>query len=548
MKKAILKGIVFGLSFFAALFVISHIMNQGNHDMTAEMEPAHFPVVYMGNDGVRYNELHGYAKEMDTAYMRDTITALNGARVTEFTVETYGQSIQEIVYEVRSVDGSRLIEKTEVTEYEQDGDIIKGRIALKDLIEHDTEYELILNLTIAEGDNTRYYTRVVWPEEYHLAEKIAFAMEFHEKSFDKQAVKDLAKYMETNSEGDNSSLHRVDIHCTLNQVAWGNLSVQRVTEPVFNVTELASQTANITANYVVSTGMEDDTRYFYVEEYYRLRYTPDRIYLLDYYRTMNSLLNEEDSVFVNDKIMIGVESEEMPLVESEDGNVFAFEVQNRLYSYNVVTNKLAVIFGFYDGENGDARTLYNQHSIQILNIDEGGNVHFAVYGYMNRGTHGGEVGIQVYNYDSALNTIEELIYIPYDKTYQILQSEMKQLLYLSKENYLYMALENSVYEIDLTEKTCRAIIAVTQDESIQVSDSNKMIVWQSGGSLYEAKKLVMMDLSSRQQLSIEAKQGEYLMPLGFMEEDLIYGLARKEDIVVPSGTNHVPYVRSLYLR
>lgn len=531
MKKAIIKGIVFGLTFFAALFIISKIMNQGNHDMTAEMAPADYPVIYMGMNGVRYNELHGYAQAMDTAYMRDTITALDEERTTEFTIGTYGQSVREIAYEVRSVDGERLIENTVVTEYTESADTIYGLITLKDLLERDTEYELILILSTEKNSNIRYYTRIIWPQDYHLAEKLDFAITFHEKSFDKEAVKDLAKYMETNSEGDNSTLHRVDIHCSLNQVSWGNLSVTRVSEPVFNVTELATQTASITAHYIVSTGIGKDTRYFYVEEFYRLRYTPDRIYLLDYVRTMNSLLDEKDEIYVNDKIMLGVADENLEIAESEDGNVFAFEIQNRLYSYNVTTNKMAVIFGFYDANNRDARTLYNQHAIRILNIDEGGNVHFAVYGYMNRGRHEGEVGIQIYNYDSALNTIEEVLYIPYDKTFQILKEEMDQLLYLSRENYLYFVLENAVYEVDLTEKSCKRIIETMQDESIKMSDSNKMIVWQSSGSLYEAKELVMMDLSRRERLEIAAKEGEYIMPLGFMGEDLIYGLAREEDIV-----------------
>lgn len=530
MKKAIIKGIVFGLTFFAALFVISKIMNHGNQDMTAEMAPADYPVIYMGINDVRYNELHGYAQAMNPAYMRDTITALDENRTTEFTIAAYGQTVCEMAYEVRSVDGERLIEKADVTEYRESGDTICGEISLKDLLERDTEYELILILSTEKNSDIRYYTRVIWPQEYHLEEKLDFAITFHEKSFDKEAVRDLAKYMETGPEGDNSTLHRVDIHCSLNQVSWGNLPVSRVTEPVFNVTELAAQTASITAHYVVSTGTGKDTRYFYVEEFYRLRYTPDRMYLLNYVRTMNSLLNEKDEIYVHDKIMLGVEDENLEIVESEDGNVFAFEVQNRLYSYNVTTNKMAVIFGFYDEDNADARTLYNQHAIRILNIDEGGNVHFAVYGYMNRGSHEGEVGVQIYIYDSALNTIEEVLYIPYDKTFQILKEEMDQLLYLSRENYLYFVWENAVYEVDLTEKNCRRIIEAAQDESIKMSDSNKMIVWQSGGGLYETKKLVMMDLSRREQLEIAAKEGEYIMPLGFMGEDLIYGLAREDDI------------------
>jgi len=534
LKKAILKGIVFGITFFAAIFIISRIMNQGNNDLTAEMPPASLPVVYMGMDGMVYNELHGYVQPMNTVFMRDTITGLNGGRTTEFAIETYGMPIAALSYEVRSVDGSRLIENTSITEYEERDGRITGTITVKDLIEQNKEYELILLLGGEDGRNIRYYTRIVWTENFHLAEKLQFAMDFHHKTFDKDAVRDLAIYMETNAEGDNSTLHKVDIHCTLNQISWGKLQVSPVTDPIFNVTELAAQTASIVSHYVVSTGSGDDIKYFYVEEYYRLRYTTDRIYLLDYNRTMNSLVDEQDDIYANDKILIGVESEDMPVIESEDGNVFAFEVQNRLYSYNVTTNRIAVIFGFYDRYHADARTLYNQHGIKVLDIDEGG-VRFAVYGYMNRGSHEGEVGLQIYYYDSTVNTVEEELYIPYHKTYQILKSEVEQLIYLSRENYLYLKLDNFVYEINLAEKTYSQIVEITQDGSMKVSGNNKMVVWQTEGNLYEAKELVLMNLASREKISISAGANECIMPLGFMGEDLVYGLARRSDIYVDSA-------------
>lgn len=547
--KAIIKGIVLGLTFFISLFVISRIMNKGNNDLTVEMPAAEFPIVYMGMDDIRYNELHGYTQEMDTAYMRDTITALSEGRTTQVQIETYGQGVQSISYEIRSVDGERLIENTQFTEYETDQDVLTGVITVKDLIEANTEYAMILMLQTEKGQTIHYYTRIVWAPDFHLPEKLAFALDFHEKSFDKEAVRDLARYMETNSEGDNSTLHRVDIHCSLNQVAWGNLPVEREQEPVFNVTELAEQTASIVGSYIVSTTDDDgDKTYFYVEEYYRLRYTPDRMYLLDYVRSMNTLLDEQSDIYVNDKIMLGVAAQDLPLYESEDGNVFAFVMQNRLYSYNVSTNKMAVVFGFYDKENDDRRTLYNQHDIKVFDIDEGGNIHFAVYGYMNRGRREGEVGVQIYYYNSSLNTVEEELYIPYDGTYRILRAEMEQLLYLNREEYLYLLLSGSIYEINLLERTGALILEVSQDGSMRVSDSNKMMVWQNGSSLYESEQLILMDLGSRERVDIDAGAGNYIMPLGFMGEDLIYGLAKKEDVVEDSLGGIVFPMYAVYIR
>lgn len=405
--------------------------------------------------------------------------------------------MQKFVFEVRSVDGERLIESTEVTDYETTAAGIFGTLTAKDLLETGKEYEMVLLLTLDTGNTARYYTRLVWGTDYHAYDKLSFARDFNNKTFDKEQAQDLAKYMETNSTGDNSTLHKVDIHCSLNQVTWGNLEVKKVTSPVFQITEIASQTAVVTAHYVVSTGSGKQTSYFYVEEYYRLRYTTDRIYLLDYNRTMNSILQEESDIYVNDKIVIGIADENLPIYESEDGNIFAFVVQDRLYSYNVTTNKMTVVFGFYRDEYTDARKMDTNHDIRVLNIDEGGNLQFAVAGYMDRGSHEGEVGVQVYNYDSSYNTVEEKLYIPYNGNYRILKAELDELLYLNREGYLYTRLNNAVLEINLEEMTCSYLLKDVEQGSMWVSDSGRIAVWQTGGSLYEATGLTLMDFGTR---------------------------------------------------
>lgn len=547
MKKAILKGIVFVITFLVAIVIISKIMNKGNNDLTADMAGATLPVIYMETEGVRYNELHGYVTEMDIAFMRDTITALDENRTTGLTIDTYGEKVTSVFFEVRSLDGERLIENTEVKELQADGESLSADITVKDLIERNREYELVLVLSTEKQNNIRYYTRIIWPENYHLVEKIEFAREFTEKTFDKNMAQDLAIYMETNAEGDNSTLHKVDIHCSLSQVSWGKLAVEQVTKPVFDVTQLAQQTASIRAHYVVSAGQGDDKKYFYVEEFYRVRYTSERMYLLDFERTMNSMIDEKDEIYVNDKIMIGVESENLPLVESDDGNVFAFEVQNKLYCYNVTTNKLSVVFGFYDRDNADARTLYNEHSIKVLDIDEGGNIRFAVSGYMNRGRHEGEVGILIYRYDSALNTVEEVLYIPYDKTNQVLQAELHELMYLNREDYLYLILNNVVYEIYLPQKTCNVLVEVLADDGLAVSDSHQMIVWQNAG-LYESGELVLMNLATREKVFIKADEGEYIMPLTFWGEDFIYGKANESDVLIDAAGKTVFPMNAVCIR
>lgn len=506
-------------------------MNKGNNDLTMEMQEASFPVVYMELDENLYNELHGYAKSMNIAYMRDCITALGENRNTNFVVKTFTEAVAGISYEVRSVDGARLIENATITDCVVTKEKITGKIALKDLIEENEEYSLIILISLEDGRTIRYYTRVIWSHNYHVSEKIAYVFDFNEKTFDKNKAKELSKYLETNSAGDNTTLNKVDIHCSLNQVTWGNLNVKKEMTPVANIVELAEQTASINLYYLASVKEGETTQYYYVEEFYRIRYTVDRMYLLDFERTMNRIFREKDNVYANDKIMLGIVGQDTPFKESEDGNNLIFIVQNKLCEYNVTDNKLAVLFSFYNENNIDVRTIYNSHNIKVLDVDEAGNVSFVVYGYMNRGRHEGEVGVQVYFYNSTLNTIEEKVYIPYSKSYQILEAEMGKLLYINRESYLYLYLEETVYEVNLTDKNYSSIIQTNQDGSLQVSEDQKMIAWQKGDSIYNCQEIIFMNLNTREEMSIKARSDEYLLPLGFMGEDLIYGFARETDII-----------------
>ena len=73
MRKAIIKITYLVIVFIAALCSISAVMNKGNTDMTMEMREATFPVVTMQVDGHQVNRLHGYANDMNTRYLRDTL-------------------------------------------------------------------------------------------------------------------------------------------------------------------------------------------------------------------------------------------------------------------------------------------------------------------------------------------------------------------------------------------------------------------------------------------------------------------------------------------
>ncbi len=532
MKRAIIKGVLLGCIFALALMILSRVMNQGNTDMTTEMGEATYPVLSMYVDAYRVGSLHGYAQTMECAYLRDNLQPIGEDRRIDVRMDTYGRGIDTIAFEVRSLDGERLVESTPVEDYQVNEDDISFSITLKDLIESDTEYMLVFLVTPQNSAPIRYYSRIILSESLHIREKLDYITDFHERTFDREAAAELTKYLESNAEGDNTTFHKVTIHSSFNQVTWGELPVRRVTEPCIMIRELTEQTGSFNLEYLVGIKNGKKTEYYRVNEYYRIRYTPDRMYLLDFERTMEQVFDEESDVYINDKIVLGITGDEVEIKESDGGNVFAFTVADKLYSYNVTDNKLARLFSFYGNteELRDTRSAYDRHDIRVLTVDETGNILFLVYGYMNRGRHEGCVGVVLYAYNSMTNTVEEMAYVPYDKSYELLKTDIEELSYLSRTGIYYFMLDGSVYAVDVRTLSIQTVVTGLKEGGYHVSESDKMLVWQEGSDLYAATDLILMNLNTQMQTKIRAGAGEYISVVGFMGEDLIYGLARERDI------------------
>lgn len=531
MRKTIIKCCYLLVVFIISLFAASAVMNQGNTDMTTEMGAASYPVVHMYVGDIEVNSLHGYKEAMECSFQRECITLLGEGRKVSLRADKYGQAIANMAFEVRSIDGERLVESTEIALYEETADEIRAEFQVKDLIDTDTEYMLVLLLENDWGETIRYYTRIIQTENYFVEEKLNYVLDFHRKTFDKEAARKLTKYLESNAEGDNTTFSKVTIHSSFHQVTWGDLQVNKLTEPKVTIKEMAPQTGSLELDYVVSLQEGKRSNLYVVKEFYRIRYTADRIYLLDFERTMKQIFDEEGEVFANNKIELGIISEkDIQLEESDGGNVLAFTDGKRIFSYNVADNKLSTLFSFYDGDYEDERACWQKHGIKILNVDEAGNVEFIVYGYMNRGRHEGEVGISVYHFNGLMNTVEELLYVPANSSYEVLHAELEELAYINRSEVFFFMHDGAVYAADLANRTYEVMVSGLREESYRISESNRTIVWQTGEDLYSCKSLALMNLNTKEKREIEVGNGEYIAPLGFMNEDLIYGIARTEDM------------------
>ena len=530
MKKTILKIIASIFTFVGTLFLTGFLINRGNVNTTRDMERATLPVITMSIGGDSVNELHGYTSEMDLGLLRESITPLDDQRGVTFRITKHGRVVNKVTAKVRTVDGARLIESTEIKDYTEDDYTIHANVRFKDLLQEYTEYSLQIYLTFSDNTEAFYHTRIIKAPSYCVKEKISFIKDFCENEMTLETAQSLKTYMESNSSGDNTTLAKVNIHSSLAQLSFAELNARRISEPVINIKEIAKETAIFTVNYIIKASNATEENEYFVEECFRIRYTGEIMYLLDFERTMGEVIFLDTPIVRGEDILLGITDDNKGLIESDDGNVIAFVNENVLYSYNADGNRLIKLFSFYDKDNFDERTYNNDHEIKALNVDEAGNVWFAVYGYMNRGTYEGRVGVTLYQFNGVTNEVEEKFFISSDKSADIVMRDLEELCFLNREGTFYLMLDKSIYAIDVENKTAEILVENLEEDKYTVSENSTMMVWQEGADVNASSSLQLMNLNTKQISTITAQDDQYIKPIAFMGEDFVYGLAYKTDV------------------
>ncbi|MBR6328694.1 MAG: hypothetical protein IKR68_03510 [Lachnospiraceae bacterium] len=520
MKQRIIRISIFIFTFVISTVILSTIMNKGNTDMTVEMSAATFPVINMQVGGIAVNTLYGYADEMQEKYLRETLTPMGEDKALRMEIQKNGMNLTGISYEVRSLDTTRLVEKTELFNYIDDGGKITVDFSLKDLIDKDREYLLVIVLNTGSSE-IRYYTRVRESDELDPIARLDFIRDFHDKTFDREAAKNIVTYHESNEEGDNSTYGHVDIHSSFYQITWGDLKIKERGEAVAQIYEMNDDISSVGLFYNLKTDGEEEDEDYFVRESYRIRYTPERIYLLDFDRTMDRAFGVDTPQIVNDKIVLGITDKEIGISENTEGTSVVFDQSNALYEYKNSEGILSRLFSFYDDQNWDIRTINPRHGIKVLSVDEMGNVYFMVYGYMNRGRHEGGVGVSVYYYDSARNFIEEKIYIPYKKSWEMLKEDVELLSYVNRSSNVYLYLDQSIYCIDLDGGDETVIAEDLGRDLLVCAKSNQVIAWGNK----EMSAITLMDLNSGKSRDIRDEKGRRVHPVGFLGDDVVYGIS-----------------------
>ena len=524
MKKLILKIISVLAAFFLGIVFMSYMQSAGNRDLTDSMASATLPLVYLEQGGRQLNLMHGYTQPMNGSLLREAVLPLPEDREIELLVQCPNTEAEQLFYEVRSLDTKRLVEDAQIMDYTREDDFIRARFQLKDLLDEGQEYLLVIRLELERGQEAFYYTRLINLPEHHLEECMDFITMIHEALFDKENTVNITSYLEPDTSADNGTLAYVNIHSRYKQLIWDEMEVQLSSPVRTYLIDLEGSIAAVRLEYEVNhLNEKGKTERYQVQEAYRVRYTEQRMYLLNYERTAERIFDPELEVFTENSIELGILNTEVEYRKNEEENIIAFVQNGDLWCYDVAQNKLSYVFGFRDGD--DLRCSYEEHEIKIIDVDESGSMNFLVYGYMNRGRHEGRTGISVYTYNALTNSVEERIFIESSKPFRILKSEVGKLAYVNKQEILYLYLQNSIWRIDLKTRSFEEVVTGIAEECCMMSEDGRLAAWQRENSLNESEAVELLNLETNRRRTVQAEEGFYIRALGFMGTYFIYGEA-----------------------
>ncbi len=539
MSKKVVKPIVLTVIFICALVTFGVTTNKMNIDLTANMEDATLPVMYFVHNDAVINELHGYVQEMDLLSMRDNILPIGEDRILQLNIRTYGEEIEKLSYQIRSLDGTRLLMEEDDAEYTVEQDNLSYSVTLPSLFEEGEEYNMVLTVTV-DGKPIHYYTRLMKATDWYVDDCLAFALKFHDYTFRDDAATFIPNYMDP-ATGDPTKLSYVDLTCTLRQITWAQFRGTKLTEPVASIKEINGSYNVIVLNYVM-TNVNDynEVEYYNVEEYYRLRQTPTRMYVLNFERRMNQIFRGENNFFQGTTgIQLGIRNEDVEYKANDAGNYIAFVQEGELWCYNRTNNSMVQVYGFRGVEGIDVRENWDQHDIKIVRVDEAGSIDFLVYGYMNRGKHEGEVGIGVYHFDGIAHTVEEEIFISSDKTYEKLKAELGELMYVNEQKQLYLMVNEDIYKIDLSSYDVDLAVETQNGEGYAISASDRYVAWVAADKLNSSELIYLLDLKTGIEHKITSGTNTYLKPIAFIGEDFVYGIAAMENVKMDALGNWI---------
>ena len=530
MKRILKKAGILLLVFLLGTVGTALLLNSEFTDNRSDFNDAVFPEVMIDMNGTLINRMYGYAQPMQTDFTRDSVTPLDTSKKLTFKVNPYDSEVQSFSYEIRTSDGSKVLENKKIKNLSKEDGYLSVDVEIGSDLRMNQEYSMQIALEMKES-TAYYYTRVVSRSQVHASDYAAFVKYFCEACLDKNSADALGSYLEPKTTGASTNYSGININSSLSEVSWGTLAPQLRQEGIPVIKEINETTASVTLEYQITSQNEnEETEIYDVKEFYRMKYQDTRIYLLDFRRSANQVFDGTLPVCSDDGIILGVRDKNVEYMMNDAATVIAFVQEGDLWSYSPGNEKINQIFSFRKAEDGDFRDSRTQHDIKIVRVTDEGDIDFVLYGYMNRGSHEGYEGIGVYHYNHDKNVAEERAFIPVSESFEFLKKDLEKLSYVNEKNELFLILAKNLYKINIEDNSSEILEKGIKNANFVSSDNNDHAAWLvSEGD--EKGSIKEIDFDTCKTRLIAPQKEQKLRTVGFMNEDLIYGILDKSDIL-----------------
>ena len=498
MKAKKFRYIIFVFVFLSAVtgFLLYSFLKKNRSSTDTEdiaKSDANIPKLYNVIGDYYINKMYGYSDEMDTMVSDNVLSLMLDDFSMKFRiVDTNISEVEEFDYSIRTFDTNELVESGDRKKV--DGDILDLR--LSSLMEENKEYFLQLRLYTKEK-TFNYYTRIIRSDIDFAKKLIDMANTFSNNNFDSNNARDNAMYLESDGTGNARGLEYVTLKSDYEMMSYNGMKLTP-SEKEVKLVNYNGKIGEIHFSYTADT----DGKSYNIEENFICKAGSQRLYMLDYTRTMNQRLSK--SLQYAKKIDLGIGNRATNIISSKSGEKLAFLADNKLFLSDSKNEKLELV---YTGGNNDS----------ILPLKFGDSLYFLSYGYNVDDTHIGDVGVSLLKYGWDSKKVSKLAFVKVDVDAASLKESINELAFMVDGGMLYLKLLDKVVGLDIASGSYVTVAENLEYGKYSISQDKSLISWNVGDGL----NIYNFATGENKQLD---NANEVMLPIGYIGSDLVVAI------------------------
>lgn len=543
MVKYIYKIVILILVFSGALFYFGRSMETDMDENAAEVSVTEetYPFVQLWSQGRAVSTLYGYSDFLESDIVRESVTPLDQSKKVTMVISKAKSRLINLQYRVLDKETGEVYSKQEIHAIGEKQK--KVELVFDYSFKTSTEYILDIKATSDQGKIIHYYSRLkYYLDDSHLNEKMAFVKKFHEDTFTKSKAEELGRYLEPSPKNLNSSLAFVDITSSSDLVTWAGMSPKIISDELVTIKEYNMETACVQYNYFIQAATSSGDEIYHIKEFYRVRHANGQNYLLNFERSMEAEFDPDMASIKSSQLKLGItENNGDKMLTNQNESKLFFSRDGILYQYDLASCQVEKIFSSFSEKASYDYRAYNEQGIRLLKVDEKDTLYFCVYGYFPRGRYEGDVAVVLFQYTAA-GELEELVYMPMSTTYQKLNADFEKYGYVSSRGIYYFTVANTVYAYNMTAKRLEKIAENVKENSFMTMEGVNCYTWSSSLSKGYGENITIYNLENdEKKMLYRPNEDSYIRLLGVIEDNMVYGYVRKEDIgKTKEGSKVVP--------